>query len=71
MNATTQADSRREKEDLLETIAQRIEQRERLELELGVDLGKILRLPDLADLRLGLEILRQEFARHASQEART
>ena len=71
MNATTPAIDRREKEDLLETIAQRIEIRARLETELGVDLGDLLGLPDLADLRLGLEILQQELARHASQEACT
>ncbi len=67
--ATPAIDRRREQTALLDAIAQRIDTRERLERELGVDLGKILRLPDPADLRLGLEILRQELARHASQEA--
>ena len=69
MNTTTPAIDRREKAELLETIARRIEQRERLERELGVDLQRRLGLPDLADLKRGLEILRQELARHASQEA--
>ena len=66
----TPAISRREKTALLDTIAQRIEIRERLESELGVDLGDLLGLPDLAALKRGLAILRQEHARHASQEAR-
>ena len=70
MTAATPAISRREKEDLLETIAQRIEIRERLERELEVDLRDLLGLPDLAALKRGLAILRREHARHASQEAR-
>lgn len=49
--------------DLLETISQRIEQRERLEIELGADLRMTLRLPGLTELKRGLEILRRELAR--------
>jgi hypothetical protein len=71
MTAATPAIDRREKAALLDLISRRIEQRERLEIELGVDLRTLLGLPDLADLRRGLEILRREVALHASQEART
>jgi hypothetical protein len=59
MNACTD----REKIDLLAVISQRIEQRERLEKELGVDLHKIAGLATVEDLKLGLEVLRQELAR--------
>ena len=69
MSTTTPAFSWK-KEDLLEVIAQRIEQQERLESELGPDLQRTLGLPDVADLKRGLEILRQEHARHASQQGR-
>ena len=59
MNACTD----REKTDLLAVIAQRIEQRERLDREFGDDLRKTLRLPPVEDLKLGLEVLRRELAR--------
>ena len=62
MTATTRSIDRWEKSDHLETIAQRIEIWERLERELGVDLGDLLGLPDLASLKRGLEILRREVA---------
>ena len=53
-----------EKVELLKIIAQRIEQRERLESELGFDLRMMLGLPGLAELKRGLEILQRELARH-------
>ena len=45
----------------LEMIARRIERRERLETERGVDL-RTIGLPDLADLKLGLAVLRRDLA---------
>jgi hypothetical protein len=66
----------REKADLLRIISERIEQRARLESELGVDLRTTLGLPRLEDLRRGLAILQRELANHqttslALEEART
>jgi hypothetical protein len=56
-----------EKADLLNFIAAQIEQRARLESELGVDLRTTLGLPDLVELRKGLEILRRELALHQTR----
>jgi hypothetical protein len=63
MNPATNRRAMREKIDLLAVISRRIEQRERLEKELGVDLHKTAGLGTLADLKLGLEVLRRELAR--------
>ena len=57
----TRTDDQKEKVELLSIISQRIEQR--LESQLGVDLHKIAGLPELEDLKRGLEILRRELAR--------
>ena len=59
----TRTDDQKEKVELLSIISQRIEQRQRLESQLGVDLHKIAGLPELEDLKRGLEILRRELAR--------
>jgi hypothetical protein len=52
-----------EKAELLDLIAAQIEQRARLESVLGADPD----LPDLPDLRRGLEILQRELALHQTR----